>query len=96
LQHTYKVVANKFFIKIDNNDNVIIIDNNFAIAKSRQLKTKSIKNRSYFIYINIKSLILNASKITLNKDVDKRTNLVRYLIIVYVLRTKHICLYIRD
>ena len=96
MQQTYRIVANKFFIKINNNNNIIAINNNFIIAKLKQLKTKNIKNCLYFIYINIKSFILNISKIVFDKNIDKYIVFIRYLVIVYILKTRYICLYIRD
>ncbi len=96
MQEIYKVVTNKFFIKINNNNNIIIINNNFIVAKTKQLKTKNIKNCFYFININIKSLTFNINKIALKKNINRRTIFMRYLIIIYVLKTKYICLYIRD
>jgi len=96
LQQTYRIIANKFFIKINNNNNIITIDNNFVIAKSRQLKTKNIENCLYLIYINIKSFALNTSKIAFDKNINKYAIFIKYLVIVYILRTKYICLYIRD
>ncbi len=71
MQQIYKIVANNFFIKTSNNNNVTIINNNFVIAKTKQLKTKNIKNCFYFISINIKSLTFNANKIALKKNIDK-------------------------
>jgi len=96
LQQTYRVVTNKFFIKINNNNNIIIIDNNFIIIKTKQLKTKNIKNCFYFVDINIKSFALNISRIALKKDVNRCTIFMRYLIIVYISKIEYICLYIRD
>ncbi len=96
MQQIYKVVANKFFIKINNNNNVIVINNNFVIIKTKQLKTKNIKNYFYFVNINIKSFALNANKIAFKKDVNKHIVFIRYLIIVYILKIKRICLYIKD
>ena len=96
MQQTYRIVANKFFIKINNNNNIIAINNNFIIAKLKHLKTKNIKNCLYFIYINIKSFILNISKIVFDKNIDKYIVFIRYLVIVYILKTRYICLYIRD
>jgi len=96
LQQIYKIVANKFFIKIDNNNNIIAINNNFVVAKLRQLKTKNIKNCLYFVYINIKSFALNISRIVFNKNINKYIVFIKYLVIVYILETKRICLYIRD
>jgi len=71
LQEIYKVVTNRFFIKINNKNSIITINNNFIIAKTKQLKTKNIKNCFYFISINIKSLTFNANKIALKKNIDK-------------------------
>ncbi len=96
MQQIYKIVANKFFIKIDNNNNIIAINNNFVVAKLRQLKTKNIKNCLYFVYINIKSFALNISRIVFNKNINKYIVFIKYLVIVYILETKRICLYIRD
>ncbi len=96
MQQIYKIIANKFFIKIDNNNNIIIINNNSIIAKSKQLKTKNIKNCLYFIYINIKSFIFNTNKIVFDKNINKYIVFIRYLVIVYILKTKYIYLYIKD
>jgi len=96
LQQIYRIIANKFFIKINNNNNVITINNNFIVAKTKQSKTKNIKNCSYFININIKSFAFNTSKIALKKDINRYIVFIRYLIVVYILRTKYICLYIKD
>ncbi len=63
LQQIYKVIANKFFIKINNN--------NYIVTKIKQLKTKNIENCSYFISINIKNLAFNISKIVLKKDINR-------------------------
>jgi len=71
LQEIYKVVTNRFFIKINNKNSIITINNNFIIAKTKQLKTKNIKNCFYFININIKSLTFNANKIALKKNIDR-------------------------
>ncbi len=71
MQEIYKVVTNRFFIKINNKNSIITINNNFIIAKTKQLKTKNIKNCFYFISINIKSLTFNANKIALKKNIDK-------------------------
>jgi len=96
LQQIYRIVANKFFIKIDNNNSIIVINNNSIITKLKQLKTKNIKNYLYLIYINIKSFIFNINRITFNKNVNKYIVFIKYLIIVYILETKYICLYIKD
>jgi len=96
LQQIYKIVANRFFIKIDNNSNIITINNNFVVAKLKQLKTKSIENCSHFVRINIKSFALNISRIVFDKNVDKYIVFIKYLVIVYILETKYICLYIKD
>jgi len=96
LQQIYRAVANRFFIKIDNNNSIIVVDNNFIVAKTKQLKTKNIKNCSYFVNINIKSLALNTSRIALRKDVDKYIVFIQYLVIVYILEIEYICLYIKD
>ncbi len=96
MQRIYRIAANRFFIKIGNNNNIIAINNNFVVAKSKQLKTKSIENCLYFVYINIKSFALNTSRIVFNKNVDKYIVFIKYLVIVYTLETKYICLYIRD
>ncbi len=96
MQQVYKIVANRFFIKINNNNNIIAIDNNFIVAKSKQSKTKSIENCLYFVHINIKSFALNTNKIVFDKNVDKYIVFIRYLVIIYTLETKRIYLYIRD
>ncbi len=96
MQKTYNIVANRFFIKICNNNNIIAINNNLVIAKSRQSKTKNIENCSYSVHINIKSFVLNISRISFTKDVDKLVCLIKYLVIVYLLKTKYIYLYIKD
>ncbi len=96
MQQIYRIVANKFFIKINNNNNIIAINNNFVVAKLKQLKTKNIENCLYLIYINIKSFTLNINKIIFNKNINKYTIFIKYLVIVYILKTKYICLYIKD
>jgi len=96
LQQIYKIVANNFFIKTSNNNNVTIINNNFVIAKTKQLKTKNIKNCLHFININIKNLTFNTNKIALKKDINRYIIFIQYLIIIYILKTKYICLYIKD
>ncbi len=96
MQKAYKIVANRFFIKIYNNNNIIIVNNNLIVAKSRQLKTKNIENCFYFVYINIKSFVLNVNKTLLTKDVNRLAYLVKYLVIVYLLETRRIRLYIKD
>ncbi len=96
MQQAYRIVANRFFIKIDNNSSVIVIDNNSAVAKSKQLKTKNIENCLYFVCVNIKSFALNTSRIVFNKNVNRYTVFIRYSVIVYISETEYICLYIRD
>jgi len=96
LQKIYRVVINRFFIKIDNNNNIIAINNNFIVAKTKQLKTKNIENCFYFININIKSLAFNISKIILKKNIDRYIVFIQYLITIYILETKYIYLYIKD
>jgi len=78
LQKIYKVVTNKFFIKIDNNNNIIAIVNNLIVAKIKQLKIKNIKNCFYFININIKSLAFNISKIVLKKNINRCIVFIQY------------------
>jgi len=96
LQQIYRTIINKFFIKIDNNSSIIAIDNNFVVAKLKQLKTKNIKNCLYLVRINIKSFAFNISKIVFDKNIDKYIVFIRYLIIVYILETKYIYLYIKN
>jgi len=96
LQQIYRVVANRFFIKINNNNNIIAINNNLVITKTKQKKIKKIKNCFYFLNINIKSLVFNISRIVFRKDIDRYIVFIQYLIIIYILKTKYICLYIRD
>jgi len=71
LQKIYKVVINFFFIKVNNKNNIITINNNFIIAKTRQLKIKNIKNCFYFININIKSFAFNINKTVFKKNINK-------------------------
>ncbi len=78
MQKIYKVVTNKFFIKIDNNNNIIAIVNNLIVAKIKQLKIKNIKNCFYFININIKSLAFNISKIVLKKNINRCIVFIQY------------------
>ncbi len=96
MQQIYRTIINKFFIKIDNNSSIIAIDNNFVVAKLKQLKTKNIKNCLYLVRINIKSFAFNISKIVFDKNIDKYIVFIRYLIIVYILETKYIYLYIKN
>jgi len=96
LQKIYRVVTNKFFIKINNNNNIIAINNNLVVAKTKQLKIKNIENCFYFVNINIKSLAFNIIRIVFRKNIDKYIVFIQYLIIIYTLETKRICLYIRD
>ncbi len=96
MQQIYRVVANRFFIKINNNNNIIAINNNLVITKTKQKKIKKIKNCFYFLNINIKSLVFNISRIVFRKDIDRYIVFIQYLIIIYILKTKYICLYIRD
>ncbi len=96
MQQIYKVVINKFFIKINNNNNIIIINNNFIVAKTKQLKNIYIKNCLYFVNINIKSFALNTNKVVFKKNINKYIVFIQYLVIVYILEIKYICLYIKD
>jgi len=96
LQQIYRVIANRFFIKIDNNNNIITINNNLVITKTKQLIIINIKNCFYFININIKSLVFNISRIVFRKDINRYIVFIQYLINIYILKTKYICLYIRD
>ncbi len=96
MQQTYRAAANRFFIKIGNNSSVIAVDNNLTAAKTKQSKTKSIENCSYFVDINIKSFALNTSRIVLRKNVDKYAVFIQYSVIVYISEIEYICLYIKD
>jgi len=48
------------------------------------------------VHINVKSFVLNANKILLTKDVNKLTYFVKYLVIIYSLEIRDICLYIKN
>ncbi len=96
MQQIYRVIANKFSIKINNNNNIIIINNNFIVTKTKQLKIKKLKNCLYFVNINIKSFALNINKVIFKKNINKYIVFIQYLIIVYILEIKYICLYIKD
>ncbi len=96
MQQIYKIVANKFFIKINNNNSIIVINNNLIIAKTKQLKTKNIENCLYFININIKSFVFNTNKVVFKKNINRHIIFIQYLVIVYILKIKRIYLYIRD
>ncbi len=54
------------------------------------------ENYLYFININIKSFVFNISRVVLRKDIDRCIVFIQYLVIVYILETKYICLYIKN